>query len=102
MNVDAQTESKDTALMFASSLGHSDAVKALISRGATVNLRGASEATALLRAAENGHTDVVKILLDATAYVNAQDVNGDTALSLAARKGAYGCSQSPLQQGGRS
>lgn len=87
VNVDAQTESKDTALMFASSLGHSDAAKALISKGATVNLRGANEATALLRAAENGHTDVVKILLDASAYANAQDVNGDTALILAARRG---------------
>lgn len=87
VDVDAQTESKDTALMFASGLGHSEAAKALISKGARVNLQGANETTALLRAAENGHADVVKILLDASADLNAPDVNGDTALSLAAKKG---------------
>lgn len=87
VDVDAQTESKDTALLFASGLGHSEAVKALLAKKAKVDLKGNNEVTALMRAAENGHGDVVKILLGAGADPNAKDINGDTALSLAAGKG---------------
>lgn len=87
VDVDAQTDSKDTALLFASGLGHSEAVKALLAKRAKVDLKGNNEVTALIRASENGHADVVKILLDAGADPNAKDLNGDTALSLAAGKG---------------
>ncbi|MBI5250012.1 MAG: ankyrin repeat domain-containing protein [Desulfomonile tiedjei] len=90
VDVDAQTESKDTALMFAAGLGHSEAVRALISKGTKINLRGNNDMTALLRAAENGHADVVKILLDAAADPSARDVNGDSALALAAKRGRLG------------
>jgi ankyrin repeat protein len=87
IDVNAHTESKDSALMFAAGLGHSDTVSLLVSKGAIINFRGSNGYTALMRAAENGHADVVKVLLDAGALPNAQAANGNTALILTVEKG---------------
>jgi ankyrin repeat protein len=64
-----------TALMAASSRGHSELVQLLIKRGANVNLKHYSGTTALMSAAGSGDESTVKALLDAGADVNATTVS---------------------------
>jgi len=64
-----------TALMAASSRGHSELVQLLIKRGAHVNLKHYSGTTALMSAAGSGDESTVKALLDAGADVNAKVVS---------------------------
>jgi ankyrin repeat protein len=59
-----------TALMAASSRGHSDLVQTLIKRGASVNLKHYSGETALMFAAGSGNESTVKALLHAGADVD--------------------------------
>jgi ankyrin repeat protein len=59
-----------TALMAASTRGHSDLVQTLIKRGANVNLKHRSGETALMFAAGSGSESTVKALLQAGADVN--------------------------------
>src|SRR5688500_2241818 len=59
-----------TALMAASSRGHSDLVQTLIKRGANVNLKHRSGETALMFAAGSGSQSTVKALLHAGAEVD--------------------------------
>jgi ankyrin repeat protein len=78
VNVNAAFERDDselsgmTALMAASSRGHSELVQLLIKRGANVNLKHYSGTTALMSAAGSGDESTVKALLDAGADVNAK------------------------------
>lgn len=67
--------SGETALMAASSRGHSDLVQALIKRGANVNLKHYSGTTALMSAAGSGDESTVKALLNAGADVNVKVVS---------------------------
>lgn len=64
------------------------AVQALLSKGANVNARDASNGkTALFVASDYGYRDVVQILLDQKASVNVKTNLGATALMAAAFKG---------------
>jgi len=56
-----------TALMIASSKGHSSVVRKLLQAGATVNITNQGGWTALYLAAWGGHEDVVELLLEAKA-----------------------------------
>lgn len=58
-------------------------VKALLARGADVNLRGFRGVTPLMLAAIDNSPEVVEVLLAAGADVNAKNDDGDTALSIA-------------------
>ena len=64
-----------TALMAASSRGHSDLVSALIKRGATVDLKHYSGQTALMFGAHGGDKSTIEALLRAGADVNATIVS---------------------------
>jgi ankyrin repeat protein len=64
-----------TALMAASSRGHSVLVKVLIKRGATVDLKHYSGQTALMFAAYSGNESTIRALLEAGADVNAKLVS---------------------------
>jgi ankyrin repeat protein len=64
-----------TALMAASSRGHSDLVGALIKRGATVDLKHYSGQTALMFGAHGGDKSTIEALLRAGADVNATVVS---------------------------
>jgi len=64
-----------TALMAASSRGHSDLVQVLIKRGATVDLKHYSGQTALMFAAYSGNESTIRALLEAGADVNATVVS---------------------------
>jgi hypothetical protein len=58
-------------------------VRALIARGADVNLKNVRGMTALMLASGSSTPEVVKVLLDAGADVNLRDDDGETALTIA-------------------
>ena len=74
-----------TALQLASMRGHTEVVKLLLDRGASVDEKGEDGDTALMRASYGGHTEVVKLLLDRGASVDEKDTDGNTALMLASQ-----------------
>jgi len=83
-----------TALMTASSRGHQETVRLLISAGADVNAQDKWRRTALHSAASaagkpmpaaDKPVEIVQLLIAAGADVNARDSNGQTALMVAAR-----------------
>lgn len=80
--VDVNTKDKlgSTALINASSEGHLEIVKFLVSKGADLNIKNKYGYTALMKAANEGHLEVVKFLVKSGADVNIKDKSGDTAL----------------------
>ncbi len=75
---------KDRALFWASAVGHSRAVKVLLTFNANPNAPILQQETALIVAAQNGHLDCVKLLLSEKEIdINARGFSGRTALSLA-------------------
>ena len=79
----------NSALILAASLGHVEAVEALIREGANVEHAGRSGATALMVASAFGHTRVIEALIDmGGAMVDApHPFAGNTALHFAAEMG---------------
>jgi ankyrin repeat protein len=69
------------ALHLAVRRGWTDAVKLLLERGASVDLRNQSQRTPLYYAIEGGHKDLVMLLLTHHTPVNTVDYLGETPLS---------------------
>jgi hypothetical protein len=87
-DVNTRSESNGyTPLIWASSRGHTEAVRLLLEAGADVDLEANDGQTALMRAADYGHAEVVELLLKSGADVNTQNKNGITAMRLATLKG---------------
>ena len=78
---------KGTALHHAALKGHTEVVKALLKKGADVNLANNNGVTALHLAAREGKTDVVKALLKAGIDINVKANDGSTPLHHAAFHG---------------
>jgi hypothetical protein len=93
-NVDLQT-----ALAAASAHGDLALVKALVERGANVNLRDHDGYTALTWAAQRGQANVVKYLLDHWATPNPLDTGGYTPLMWAAQEGHHETAKLLLSKG---
>ncbi|HEX3249143.1 MAG TPA: ankyrin repeat domain-containing protein [Pyrinomonadaceae bacterium] len=74
-----------TALMHATSEGHTEIVKFLLAKGADVNAQ-TDEGTALMMAVRAGRADLVKLLLDAGAELNTKHRIGDSALIMSASR----------------
>jgi ankyrin repeat protein len=72
-----------TALMFASSFGHTDTVHVLIKHKANIEEVDDNGNTALLLAAQKGHTDTVHALIKHGANIKAENKDGNTARMLA-------------------
>ncbi len=92
LDAGANIESVDgrgrTPLMCAVQADKSDVLKALIGRGANVNVADAGDVTALARAAGPfGDAAMIQVLVAAGAKVNAVDKRGQTPLMWAARFG---------------
>jgi len=68
-------------------LGDTDAVKHLLSKGTDINVRENNGATPLLIAARNGQEEIVKLLIAKDADVNAKNKEGNTPLIAAVRNG---------------
>ena len=74
-------------MMCAALEGRTEAVKALLRKGAGVNAKDIEGRTALMFAVINRHADAVKVLLEHGADVNVKAGDGGTALMLAACSG---------------
>ena len=66
--------------MYASQCGHEESVRALIEKGASLEVVDEEGRTALFYAAEEDQLEVVKALLAAGSSLNARDKQGQTAL----------------------
>ena len=83
-NVNESNENGQTALGFASFLGHEAAVGVLLENNAVVDKWGW---TALMNASAGGFVDVLNLLLKHGANVNKRNQNGQIALIIASSKG---------------
>jgi ankyrin repeat protein len=73
----------DVDLMTAAFWAKPERLRALLSRGANINVRSRNDYTPLMFASVYNCADAVKFLLETGADVNAQNARGDTALDLA-------------------
>lgn len=85
--VDVTNPDGFTPLILASSYGHTNFVKMLISAGADLNYQNKNGQTAVMCANAARHTETLNELLHAGADVNKQDITGGTALIKAAIAG---------------
>lgn len=76
-----------TALKFASTHGHIDVVRLLLSRGAIASLKDSDGLTALYGAVVFNHKDIVEMLLNNGANIEEEDPFRNTSLILASDKG---------------
>jgi len=87
INTREKNYDQDTALTFASNLGHTEIVKYLIEKGADINLADAKGRTPLWYASGVDNIENIKLLLAAGADVNKSPKNGETAIIRAACNG---------------
>ncbi|RYP83566.1 hypothetical protein DL769_001320 [Monosporascus sp. CRB-8-3] len=80
-----RTKSLDGPIHMAARIGQTEFIKALVSRGVSVNSKGAFGATALHLAALEKNDALVKGLIEMGANLNAQTMSGQTALHIAAQ-----------------
>ncbi len=84
----ARVITKDlTALHVASLEGSSNAITALIKKGAPINATTNKGFTSLHLAVQEGYQEVVELLLEHNADINATTDDGETPLSIAKEKG---------------
>ena len=92
-----------TPLHFAASQGNTDAILALLDKGAAVDVKDSAFAqTPLMWAAETGSLYMVQDLLNHGAAVNLKDDDGDTALTLAQKRGFTKIVQLLISRGART
>jgi ankyrin repeat protein len=99
MVVDEHDGGGNTQLMRVALDGHTEAVKDLLRKGASVNAQNHQGRTALMFAVINLRTDSVKALLKFGADVNVQAICGCTALMLAACSGDTEITRALLNSG---
>ncbi|RYP44240.1 hypothetical protein DL768_009273 [Monosporascus sp. mg162] len=81
-----KTKSLDGPIHVAARIGQTEFIKALVSRGVSVNSKGAFGATALHFAALEKNDSLVRDLIGMGANLNTQTMSGQTALHIAAQK----------------
>ncbi len=86
IDIDAKKLEGGTALRVAAYNGKDDVVKALINKGANVNVRTNDGWTVLMSAAEQGHLTTVQVLLDEGADIKRTNADGMTVLDIIAIK----------------
>ena len=96
LDVNAQNQVGETALMLAALKGRLDLARRLIAMGAHVNKTGW---TPLHYAATGGHVPVLELLIEQHAFIDAQSPNHTTPLMMAAGYGSPEAVQYLLRQG---
>ncbi|XP_045468094.1 ankyrin repeat domain-containing protein 17-like isoform X2 [Harmonia axyridis] len=87
-NVEAQTQTGDTALTYACENGHTDVADLLLQYGANLEHESEGGRTPLMKACRAGHLCTVQFLISKGANVRKQTTNNDhTPLSLACAGG---------------
>ncbi len=86
VNINANDDDGNTAILFAAEKGRIDVVNYLIEQGAYINYENTG-ITACHLAANKGHLEVVKLLIEKGALVNAETHEGMNALQFAAMEG---------------
>lgn len=71
-----RNKNKQTLLLIAAELGHTEAVHLLLKAGANIHAISIDKDSALHYAAGHGHTDVVQLLLDAGAVRHGKNLKG--------------------------
>ena len=95
----ATTETRQTALMWATAERHLDVVHMLLAAGADVHRSSTRGFTPLLFAARNGDIETAGALLDAGAGINDAGSDGSQALPLAIISGHDAAARFLLEQG---
>jgi ankyrin repeat protein len=85
---DRSRQEVNRGLLIAALMGHRDAAKALLDRGAEIDSRADDGRTPLMLAASKGNADLVSLFLEQGADPGLADKSGETAESLAAVKGS--------------
>jgi len=98
--IDEQSFSGKTSLMYAVQYGHREIVIFLLDCGATVTL-SEPDWTPLQLATMSGSVEIVRLLLEAGAEINRQNYYGETALMWAAASGPPEIIELLLRQGAR-
>ena len=83
VDINAQDDDGDTALIISARRGKMQYIKALVEKGALLDLQNNTMSTALHYAAKRGDASIAKILLDANADFNLMDENNKTPFLLA-------------------
>jgi hypothetical protein len=99
MDVNANGEDGETALMLAAYKGGPVVVQVLLDKGAEINVKEDDGWTALMIAADEGNPVIAQMLLDKGADVNMQDEDGETALMKASARGHLAIVQLLLDNG---
>jgi len=81
VNVDAQDDNLDTALIYASSRGHNNIVKHLIKTGANTDIQNNHGCTAIILAAHKGYPETLKYLLEANANTDLTSNNNNSVFT---------------------
>jgi ankyrin repeat protein len=100
VDVDAQDNNGQTALMYAVTEPNSRVVEVLLQSQADVNAQDNSGYTALMLAVKKGEINIIKFLLDCNNIdIKIKDKAGITALSIAVSKNYYDVTQWLLDRG---
>jgi len=89
-DVNAKTDSMQTALHMAAAAGQTDVIKYLIEQGVDVNVQCWSGASAAHTACKYGKLKALKILVDAGASIDKKTWRGSSPAHLAAKHGWVG------------
>eukprot|EP00798_Chlamydomonas_sp_ICE-L_P021508 gene21508-biopygen30221 len=99
LGADVDCRDLDAPLHRAARNGHLECIKALLDRGAEVNIKCNVGSTPLHSAAFYGRVECTRALLERGAEVNTQDNNGNAPLHFAAWNGYLECMKALLDSG---
>ena len=74
-----------SALLYAAGNGHTDIVRFLLEKGASIDIKNGFGSTPLMAAAMRGHDEAAQLLLEKGADLSPRDATGETAYQIALR-----------------